>query len=255
MQVSGRGTIVVWQGASLWLLATQRDVAGTAFHTHHAIQITISLDGSFLIRARDQALPGPITMVAADAEHIFEATGAVVFVFVEPESPAGRAIAARLLDGACLASIDPLPLTSQVAGLREALANGAPASRLVAIGREILDTIGGAAAARLPDRRVQSMIEFVRSNLDGAVSLPAAAASACLSPSRARHLFAAETGMPFKAFVLWQRIGRAVELYASRRSLTEAAHEAGFADSAHLSRTFRKTFGIPASQLELEWAR
>ena len=32
-------------------------------------------------------------------------------------------------------------------------------------------------------------------------------------------------------------------------SLTEAAHEAGFADSAHLSRTFRATFGIAPSFL------
>jgi AraC family transcriptional regulator len=30
----------------------------------------------------------------------------------------------------------------------------------------------------------------------------------------------------------------------ARCSLTEAAHIAGFADSAHLSRTFRATFGV-----------
>jgi AraC family transcriptional regulator len=43
------------------------------------------------------------------------------------------------------------------------------------------------------------------------------------------------------------RIERAVQLYAGGRSLTEAAHQAGFADSAHFSRTFRRTFGLPAA--------
>ncbi len=95
------------------------------------------------------------------------------------------------------------------------------------------------------------MIDFIRANLDGPLSLVAAAASASLSPSRARHLFALDTGLPFKRFVLWQRLERAVELFAAGHSLTAAAHEAGFADSAHLSRTFRKTFGIPASMLEV----
>jgi AraC family transcriptional regulator len=31
--------------------------------------------------------------------------------------------------------------------------------------------------------------------------------------------------------------------------LTTAAHEAGFADSAHLSRTFRDTFGLAPSRI------
>jgi AraC-like DNA-binding protein len=34
-------------------------------------------------------------------------------------------------------------------------------------------------------------------------------------------------------------------------SLTQAAQEAGFADSAHLSRTFKRMFGLPAASLEI----
>ena len=48
---------------------------------------------------------------------------------------------------------------------------------------------------------------------------------------------------------LWLRLRRAVELLASAGSLTEAAHDAGFSDSAHLSRTFRKMFGVKPSLL------
>jgi AraC-like DNA-binding protein len=40
-------------------------------------------------------------------------------------------------------------------------------------------------------------------------------------------------------------------MYASGAALTEAAHGAGFADSAHLSRTFRRMFGISAASLRV----
>lgn len=44
---------------------------------------------------------------------------------------------------------------------------------------------------------------------------------------------------------------RAVEQLAGGKRLTEAAHHAGFADSAHFSRTFQRMFGLPAASLEL----
>jgi len=72
-----------------------------------------------------------------------------------------------------------------------------------------------------------------------------------LSPSRASHLFVEQTGLPFRAYVLWLRLVRAVDAHAKGLSLTEAAHEAGFADSAHLSRAFRRMFGLPAASLEM----
>jgi AraC family transcriptional regulator len=72
-----------------------------------------------------------------------------------------------------------------------------------------------------------------------------------LSPGRTRHLFVEQTGLPFRTYLLWLRLVRAVEVYAGGASLTEAAHGAGFADSAHLSRTFRRMFGIAAASLRV----
>ena len=251
MRIAGRGRIVVWEGASLWVMASAHAHAGTDFHTHHAVQVTISLGGGFVLRTPHGSASGPVVAIAADAQHVFEATGTAAFLFIEPESPAGRAIAKRLLASSSMAEIDPSSLAPHIAALRACFEADGLASEFIAIGRDIVGTIAAEQAMPLPDPRVRAMIAFIRANLDGALSLHAAAASACLSPSRARHLFAAETGLPFKAYVLWQRLQRAVEHYAAGHTLTESAHEAGFADSAHLSRTFRKTFGIPASLLEV----
>lgn len=55
--------------------------------------------------------------------------------------------------------------------------------------------------------------------------------------------------MPFRRYVLWLRLRRAVREVAAGANLTEAAVSAGFSDSAHLSRVFRATFGLPPSAL------
>jgi AraC family transcriptional regulator len=81
------------------------------------------------------------------------------------------------------------------------------------------------------------------------VSLGQAAEGIYLSESRLRHLFVEQTGIPFKTYLLWLRLISALDHYARGNSLTQAAHAAGFSDSAHFSRTFRRTFGLPATTL------
>ena len=70
-----------------------------------------------------------------------------------------------------------------------------------------------------------------------------------LSPSRFLHLFKAETGVPLRRYRIWNRIGAASRAIAEGRTLTEAAHGAGFASSAHFSTAFRDMFGMMPSEL------
>ena len=73
---------------------------------------------------------------------------------------------------------------------------------------------------------------------------------------KGRSSFAQPAGTPLPGddglpawFFLWCRLRAAAEIAMRGSSLTEAAHAAGFADSAHLSRTFRSMFGIAPSFL------
>ena len=59
----------------------------------------------------------------------------------------------------------------------------------------------------------------------------------------------AQTGVSFRAYLLWARVELAIGRGMSGQSWTAAAHEARFADSAHLSRTCRRMFGIAPSML------
>ena len=57
--------------------------------------------------------------------------------------------------------------------------------------------------------------------------------------------------MALRPYILWRRFLRVWELMTARESLSAAAHAAGFADAAHLSRTCRRMFGFPPSALQL----
>jgi AraC-like DNA-binding protein len=90
---------------------------------------------------------------------------------------------------------------------------------------------------------------LIRGSLDGQITLAALAKAVCLSSSRLAHRFREATGVPLRRYVLWCRLRAAAEAAMRGSNLTEAAHLAGFADSAHLSRTFRAMFGVTPSLL------
>jgi AraC-like DNA-binding protein len=70
-----------------------------------------------------------------------------------------------------------------------------------------------------------------------------------LSPSRFLHLFKAETAVPLRRYRIWNRMRAAFRACGEGASLTEAAHAAGFASSAHFSSAFRDMFGMMPSDL------
>jgi AraC-like DNA-binding protein len=101
------------------------------------------------------------------------------------------------------------------------------------------------------DPRILRAVAYINSHLDRALTLDEVAAEAYLSPSRFRHLFVEETGMALRPYMLWRRFVLVWELLAKGESLSAAAHRAGFADAAHLTRTSRRMFGFPPSALQV----
>lgn len=102
------------------------------------------------------------------------------------------------------------------------------------------------------DARVSRVIEYVHAQKGAAITLEEVARIAHLSPSRFRHLFMNQTGISLRAYLLWRRVGSAVGAAMAGVSWTEAAQDSGFADSAHLTRTCRRMFGIAPTNLVRE---
>ena len=247
--IIGVGRVMLWNGGSLWI---GRQTGLARKHAHHAIQIALAMRGRFLMNDDQNSgwrqHAGAIVM--PHRRHQFDGCGAdVATIFVEPETAEGRALVARHA-AAAVTPIEPVLLQSMVGPLRDGFDAGMDNATLAAKARGAVSLLVDATpAGERVDPRIERAIAWVRGGLAGNITLADAAAQAHLSPSRFRHLFVAQTGVPFRAYVLWARVESAMGAGMGGQSWTAAAQDAGFADSAHFSRTCRRMFGIAPAML------
>lgn len=97
------------------------------------------------------------------------------------------------------------------------------------------------------DPRVLRVSEIIRSEPDYNFSIESLASKVDLSSSRLLHLIKKETGTSYRKFRMWQRLRYAISILGTTHSLTYAAVEAGFNDSAHFSRCFKARYGVAPS--------
>jgi AraC family transcriptional regulator len=252
MELVGVGRVVFWEGGSLWfaLLA-----AANNWHSHHAIQLCLPVDAEAQFQTEEggdwHRYAGAI--ITPDVPHGFRAPGKVVAnILFEPESVVGRGVLSQYTT----AGLHELPseaVARLVSPIAAAYFDGADDAELIALARHAVASISGVANQSAPtDPRVLEAIADIRRHIDEPILLPRLARRVGLSAGRLRHLFVAETGVSFRAFVLWERLNRALALGFEGTSWTEAAHAANFADSAHLTRTCRRMFGLAPSSARVE---
>ena len=248
-RMTARGRVYLWQGGSLWI---GHGGGRAQRHAHHAHQISLPFDGPALFRSEAGAgwTEFSAAFVASERPHEMELQDvAIAQLFVEPETAEGRALGRRFGD-VDIAALPESDRARMVAMLRTAYESASTDAEMVATARSAVGLLAAApTAATALDARVAKAVELIRARIRGPIGLADAAGAASLSPGRFRHLFVQETGVAFRSYVLWLRLNVAIERSMAGGSWTEAAHEAGFADSAHLSRTFKRMFGINPATL------
>ena len=115
--------------------------------------------------------------------------------------------------------------------------------------RVIQDLTHGVLPTVVSDERILRATAYIQQHLSEPLTLEQVASEVFLSPSRFRHLFVEQTGLALRPYILWRRFLRVWELLMAGESLSSAAHMAGFADAAHLTRTSRRMFGFPPSMM------
>lgn len=241
-----------WGGALL-IAPGQALYAGpagaTRTHRHHALQLAVGLQGPFEAQLGPGGLSGSFEalLVASNTEHRVEGRGrALAIYYVDGSGTEGRLLAR------CLEGEGARPLTSEVVELRSilqtALARRSP-SPFPFLRTRVAEVLGcPSPTAPEGDPAVLAAASLLEETLAAPLPVPELARRVGLRQRELSARFRRETGLTIRRYVLWLRLKAAVASLAEPRTLTEAAHAAGFSDAAHLSRTFVEMFGVSPSE-------
>jgi AraC-like DNA-binding protein len=249
----GAGHFVSWDGGCLII---GHAVAITPMHAHYAIQIAFGSEWGIRFRPSDREAWTEYggVIIPSRQPHTMDST-CVPFnaiLFVEPETREGRALAERYLQPGGIVPLPDDALAEAAPALFAAWQEQRSAPAVVEAARRVIRALTrGVEPSVVSDERILRAVAYIRSHLDAPLTLEEVSAEAFLSPSRFRHLFVEQTGMALRPYILWRRFVRVWELLAEGASLSTAAHAAGFADAAHLTRTSRRMFGLPPSALQM----
>jgi AraC-like DNA-binding protein len=233
------------------LLATEGAGAQSEMHAHHAMHFVLARRGELKLRTSPRApwvnCAGALT--APDAPHAIDARGeTVLFVFLDPQSDVGE----------CLLRVVPNGVRCVMAKERDQILAGASATAIMGGGgAEWMRRAAGVLGA-VPSEmkrpavhpRVRKLLRLLQSDDRGVKrSLQELAGAVGLSPGRMMHVFTSSVGVPLRPYLAWLKLQRAAGAIVTGLPLTEAAQMAGFSDAGHMSRTFRRMFGVAPSQL------
>ncbi|ANN15505.1 AraC family transcriptional regulator [Amycolatopsis orientalis] len=237
-----------WQGRAMLrpgMLIYAGEIASAHRHRHAAVQIVATRDVVELRDASGDRARGGSMVIPAGAEHEMVGGSAGLLVFVDPAGVTGHALTARVRRTG-------LPVDSAAAWAAAGLAP--PDVELSSLepaqwADRLLGEVGGDIPPRSVHPALRQAMALLPSMLDGEAGLARLSAAVGLSASRLGHLFGEELGLPFRAYVRWARLQRAIDHARAGGTLTSAAHAAGFADSAHLTRVSHEMFGLAPSHL------
>jgi AraC-like DNA-binding protein len=219
-------------------------------HRHFTASLAFALRGSFRVRfARGPWRTVRGVLVAPNAQQQMSAVGGrIVILQIDPETSAFAHVNG-ILAARGPAWVLPPALVARLRTGTEALLER-PDFSPGELWDFVLTQVNGLGRAPLRlDTRVARILKVLKRDVASRPTVTALAATVGLSPSRLVHLFNQQLGVSLRRYVLWLRLRQVIFCLATGRSLTRASHEAGFADSAHLCRTFRSMFGLSLSSL------
>ncbi|MCW8964926.1 MAG: AraC family transcriptional regulator [Gammaproteobacteria bacterium] len=222
-------------------------------HRLASAALVVSLEGEFRVRNQELGLDESCTsaLIPPGFSHETLYNGAPVAVIsLEPESN-DYAIATQLMQrksSDCYFDLkNEDKAVSDMTNVYRAQPDAAHSSHLV---NSILYVDEPDLLEPKPiDKRIRKAMEIMREDPAQSHSLESLAESVHLSATRFTHLFKDETGVPIRRYRQWLRFRQAIQQITSGETMTVAAMQAGFTDSAHFSRAFRSMFGLKPSEV------
>lgn len=217
-------------------------------HSHFLTQLCLAVDAPLRLRGRNgmwreyraALVPSGISHETEKSAHPF-----ILIVFDPLTIGVNVFDALSLTEGEPAIDASGLFSPADTQRIAEALASPGVEARQKIL--QVLQKHQKTTTERALDSRIKRSIERLEKEN---ASLTELAGAAGLSVSRFRRLFRDETGIAVSGYRVWLKTRKAIKLLGSRGELAHVAYEGGFADQAHFSRIFRRSFGMSPSQFK-----
>jgi AraC-like DNA-binding protein len=220
-------------------------LSDTDFHSHHALQISISLNNPFILETENGLKKYQAVIIDTDVVHKFDGMDDWhLILLIDPEHENVSQIKTNILFEQTAEPAFDL-LESHVDVIVQLMIKEATCNAVNNSLNSMLTLLSGSNQKICEkDHRIRKIINYVESLDEKKVSIKTLTNLVNLSESRLSHLFKNQTGIPVRRYILWVRLMGALKSIVSGQSMTNAALSAGFSDSAHFNRTFRNMFGV-----------
>ena len=238
------GILYLWN--TRLLFAT--DQMQTEFHQHYAATIAIALEGDLLIETAEGGKRYEAALVTPNTYHRTLSPGVKMVAFIlDPETLEYYSIVPHNVQKEII-QLERDRFAKFLPPLWDLYYGQMDASGAYRLQLDLLESLGKAQLPHpTPDPRILAMANRIRSHLPEPIGWGQLAAEFELSEDRLMRLFKETLGIPLRRYILWVRLTEAARFLMEGMNLTDAAHAAGFADSAHFSRTFKENFGFVPS--------
>lgn len=204
------------------------DVASIGRHCNPVPCVLTGRSRSITVASRQEVVTGDILLIRPGVEHAVICSGGINVMYLDGLPWSGSSpLAERLQGGLANLAIDAIFRGSDAQTvLRQRLVSGA--MKLPPQLNAVIEDMIAEPMSRMTQRELADRLQLER--------------------TKALRLFKAATGQTFRGFKQWSGLQHAARKIASGELVRTAAMDAGFADTAHLTRTFRMSFGLTPSE-------
>ncbi|OBH63964.1 helix-turn-helix transcriptional regulator [Mycobacterium sp. E2479] len=221
-----------------------------ALHHHPAVQITVGGHGPLAVAGDGDAHHTcRLVVIASGARHAVRSDreSEALTLYLGLQTPQGSALNALARNHDRVRGIwipdDGAHLAEATAAV---LAEDGPDA---AAGFLVASLCGTQDGPRPVHPQLRQAIEVVASRVPERIDVASVAGAVALSPDYLGRLCKQQTGVSLSAAIRWQRLVAAIGYLLDGRSVTDAAHLAGFADGSHANRVCWEMTGATPSEL------
>ena len=238
--------LYMWSDRFVWGAPEVGDIQSARFTatilaSETPYELSLELDNGSLLK-------GHAFILAPNVSHLIQSDGPFLSINFIPSTYEYFQIL-NLLDGKKTLSIDleEMELWPRLRELRAGELDCAEAMKATCE----LCTALSPSPVEMPrtDLRVLAVMRRLRLELPYAPDVSELAAFVGVSSDWLGHMFTEQVGISMKSYLVWAKMQRAALLLQRGQNLTQIAIDTGFADPAHLTRTFRRFCGVSPSSI------